>query len=209
MAKIVTVPDPRLRQKSTPVEQLDKKAVKLIKDLKGTLNNHSDPEGVGLSAPQIGVNKRVFIIRSVIPDKDASSKDPESRQNTALSSDVSGSRVRARDDKTVVIINPEILAYSPDTNWDHLAPEDHYYEGCLSIPGVYGEVRRPWSVEVRYQTTPPSSIVNTNLTGYDAIYFQHEFDHLEGILFVDRALEQGGKLFRQKPNGEFTEINDQ
>jgi len=122
-----------------------------------------------------------------------------------------------------IIINPEILEYSSDTNWDHLKPEDHYFEGCLSIPEVYGEVRRPWSIKVKYQEVSrysgnqvdklPSGLDDNlktclpeNLIGFDAIYFQHEFDHLEGILFTDRILEQGGKLFKVGSEGNFEEI---
>lgn len=176
MIKITTAPDPRLRKKSSPITKLDKAALKLINDLKATLESHNDPDGVGLSAPQIGVNKRVFVIKT--------------------------------DMTPLVIINPEILEFSKDTNWDHLAADQRYFEGCLSIPGVYGEVTRPWSIKVKYQTTQTDQLltVNCQLTGYDAIYFQHEFDHLEGVLFTDHVLAQGGRLYQQTAKGEFDEI---
>lgn len=208
MTKIVTVPDPRLRQKSTPVTKMDKAALKLVADLKKTLANHSDPEGVGLSAPQIGVNKRVFVIK---------------KQETSSKKQVATGQLPITNGQWSItaIINPEIISYSTDTNWDHLAADQHYFEGCLSIPGVYGEVTRPWSIKAKYNTIvgaglvparngrpqgSPLQTVTTTLTGYDAIYFQHEYDHLEGVLFTDRVLEQGGKLYKQTKDGEFDEI---
>lgn len=60
--KILNVKDPRLRIKSKSVPVIDKKIISLITDLKDTLNVQKDPEGVGLAAPQIGVNKKVFIM---------------------------------------------------------------------------------------------------------------------------------------------------
>ncbi len=60
--KILNVKDDRLRIKSKPVKKIDKKIKSIIKDLKDTLKNQKDPEGVGLAAPQIGINKRIFII---------------------------------------------------------------------------------------------------------------------------------------------------
>jgi len=190
MAKIITVPSPILRKKSTPVEKLDKKTLKLISDLKVTLTRQADPEGVGISAPQIGVNKRVFVIKTT-----------NSKQQTTKNYPIT------QLPNYIIVINPEIIEFSKDTNYDHLKPADRYYEGCLSIPEIYGEVKRPWTIKATYQT--PDQITQlrnstiTQLSGFDAIYFQHEYDHLNGILFTDRILEQGGKMFRQNKAGEF------
>jgi peptide deformylase len=182
VTKIITIPDKRLRIKSKPVKKLDKQVSELIEELRHTLKAQANPEGVGISAPQIGVNKRVFIIKT-------------------------GFKVNQEDLsnlKEKVIVNPEVTSSSPDTNWDHLSSEDHYYEGCLSIPEVYGEVKRPWTIKVTYES--PEGRQTEELTGFDAIYFQHEFDHLNGVLFTDKVLEQGGKLYRINPDGSFDEV---
>ena len=184
MTKKITVPDPRLKKRSVEIEDLDSSVEKLIVDLRATLHKQSNPEGVGISAPQIGVNKRVFIIK------------------TGFTKDGDLSKL-----KETVFINPEIIESSVDTNFDHLTPEDRYFEGCLSIPGLYGEVKRPWTIKIKYQGFSPVNLsicqfVNS-LSGFDAIYFQHEFDHLNGILFTERVAEQGGKLFRLGKDGNF------
>lgn len=77
-----------------------------------------------------------------------------------------------------VMINPKIIAHSPTTvkGW----------EGCLSVPGLRGFVPRYTTVEVEY-TDRYGSIQNCQLTDFVARIFQHEYDHLEGILFIDRV----------------------
>jgi peptide deformylase len=89
----------------------------------------------------------------------------------------------AEDDESVekfkrLVINPQIISRSQETIL--------YSEGCLSIPGIYEEVERPKSITVNYldeSFTPVERKVN----GIEARIFQHEYDHLEGILFVDRV----------------------
>lgn len=75
-----------------------------------------------------------------------------------------------------VFINPEILSFSEDTG--------SYEEGCLSIPEVTGDVIRPNSVRVRYQGMDGTKKQLT-LGDMEARVFQHEFDHIEGVLFID------------------------
>ncbi len=76
-----------------------------------------------------------------------------------------------------IIINPEIVAESDSLH--------SLVEGCLSIPVTREEVTRPWSVTVTYQDTTGKSITES-VNGYTARIFQHEIDHLNGILFTDR-----------------------
>ncbi len=77
----------------------------------------------------------------------------------------------------IEMINPEILSQEG---------EQISTEGCLSVPGMVGEVKRPTKVEVKYQNRNGEDII-TEFEGYDAIVFSHELDHLEGILYVDKA----------------------
>jgi len=75
------------------------------------------------------------------------------------------------------VINPQIVAKSNE--------KIIYSEGCLSIPGIYEEVERPQSISVKYLDESLNPI-ERELVGIEARIFQHEFDHLDGVLFVDR-----------------------
>ncbi|MFW5823085.1 MAG: peptide deformylase [Tangfeifania sp.] len=88
-----------------------------------------------------------------------------------------------------VFLNPVILNYADNTTW--------YNEGCLSIPGIHEDVKRPEKVEVRYRDLNFDWKEET-LTGLEARIFQHEYDHLQGILFVDRLNALRRKLIRGK-----------
>ncbi len=85
------------------------------------------------------------------------------------------------------VFNPQIISIGKKTKV--------FFEGCLSIPNYYGEVTRPTSVKVRYMDYL-GNLVTKTLTGIDAWIFQHEVDHLEGKLFVDKVLEQKSKMFK-------------
>ena len=106
-------------------------------------------EGVGLSANQIGINERVFVM---ILDIDTQ--------------------------ETITCFNPKILKYSKDT----VVME----EGCLSYPDVYLDVSRPESVVVKYEDEG-KKVHKLKLEGLAARVFQHEYDHMEGIDFSQRA----------------------
>ncbi len=90
-------------------------------------------------------------------------------------------------------INPEITEYSEEKQ----APElnDGVYEGCLSVPNHYSPIERSLTVTIKYQDNNLKNHTET-LTGFSAHIVQHELDHLNGILFIDRCLEQGLPLFR-------------
>ncbi|SHJ66258.1 peptide deformylase [Tangfeifania diversioriginum] len=88
-----------------------------------------------------------------------------------------------------VFLNPVILNHDDNTTW--------YSEGCLSIPGIFEEVNRPEKIEVRYRDLNFDWKGET-LTGLEARIFQHEYDHLQGILFVDRLNALRRKLIRGK-----------
>lgn len=85
--------------------------------------------------------------------------------------------------------NPKILKYTKRLKTQ--------FEGCLSIPNYWGEVKRATGVTVSY-TDINGKEVNEKLTGFIAWVFQHETDHLQGKLFMDMVLEQKGRLFRVK-----------
>ena len=175
--KVLTTPHPFLRHTAKPINQLTTKTIKEISEMIETLKQARDPEGVGLAATQVGLDKRVFILLK--PDKQAT-----------------------------VYINPQIISTSKlTTSQKYSQDQDRPLEGCLSIPRIWGFVNRPYRIKVKYQTFNPnqSSHTLTNVTktleGFPAIAFQHETDHLNGILFTDHILKQNGTILKETPSG--------
>jgi peptide deformylase len=169
--KILKSGDPLLRKVSKPVKNIDKKVISLIADLTQTLSKQKDPEGVGLAAPQIGINLRVFVM--------------------------------ALDKKIIPVINPEILAISGKTVKPK-TKEGSILEGCLSLPNYYAPLRRSAKIRVRY-VTPEGEPVTKNFSGFPAQIVQHEIDHLNGVMFLDRLLEQRKTLYKLE-GGEWVEV---
>lgn len=112
--------------------------------------------GIGLAAPQINVSTRVAIID--IPS-------PETRYGTVTPM------------PCTVYVNPSIEVIAPET--------EGYWEGCLSVPNMKGFVERPQHIVVKY-LSETGEAKSVELKGFLATVFQHEFDHLDGVLYVDR-----------------------
>lgn len=89
----------------------------------------------------------------------------------------------------VAVINPEILEASPETEIAE--------EGCLSFPEIFVEIERSKRVKVRYQNVR-GEFVEEELEGYPARVFQHEFDHLNGVLIIDRIKPAKRLLLRKR-----------
>lgn len=156
-----------LREVAEPVpEELfgTKELARLIKHMEDALE--SEPEGVALAAPQIGVPYRLFIVR-----KD---RTLPSYSSTAAE----GSLSRHTPPETEVYINPEIMKTSRKR-----ARSD---EGCLSVRGIYGTTLRHERVSVRARRLDGSRF-ERGAGGLLAQIFEHEIDHLNGILFIDHA----------------------
>lgn len=161
--KVVQAGDPILRKVSRPVNKVDKKILLLITDLKETLLAHKDPEGVGLAAPQIGKNLRIFVMRD------------------------------GKELKTV--INPKIISVTKvKTKKDN---KKEVLEGCLSVPHYYGPLRRGEKIKIKYLNEDGQNVTET-FKDFPAQIVQHEIDHLNGFLFVDRLLEQKRPLYQIK-----------
>ncbi len=157
--KILSYPHPLLVRMSTRIDNFDENVASLSRDLIDTMY---DADGVGLAAPQIGINKRIFVL-------DCSREDEE------------------KDCR--IVINPEIENESEDLN--------SYKEGCLSIPGITEEVFRPKVIKVVYQDI--NGVLRRNT--YDDLWstcFQHELDHLNGKLFIDRLRPMKKILVKNK-----------
>jgi peptide deformylase len=156
--KILTYPDPQLRQKSQPVTIITDAIRELVRDMTETMY---DAPGVGLAAPQIGVLQRVVVI-------DISGKD--------------------ESPNLIVAINPLII---------HTEGESYEEEGCLSVPSYAANVRRHEKVVVRALNLDGAEITY-RADGLLAIAFQHELDHLEGMLFVDHLSPLKREMFKKK-----------
>lgn len=146
-----------LKAKSEPVKMTDADLAQNIEDLKDTLI-HTE-HGVGLAAPQIGILKRIFVLK-----KEMISKDLERDSHIAkLAGDIA------------VFINPKIVAEKGKIK---------YGEGCLSVPGYSADVERSKSVKVR-AIDERGAIFYEKLKGLAAVAVQQEIDHLDGVLIID------------------------
>lgn len=97
--------------------------------------------------------------------------------------------------KFKTFINPRIIWRSKKLNTDILPEKEWPLEGCLSIPNIYGLVKRSHEVEVQYMDEKGKTI-KEKFEGFESSYVQHEYDHLEGVLFTEHTLKQGGKLHK-------------
>ncbi len=168
---IVTVPNKVLITPAKTVNKIDKKIMQIVAQMKKDLLNKISPKGVGLAATQIGISLRIFITRPT--------------ENSPID----------------VYINPEITKVSreigeivrPDEGKPSLRREKKL-EGCLSIPNVWGYLKRPKKVKLRYMDLSGKT-QEKEFSGFMATIVQHETDHLNGILFTQRVLEQKEKLY--------------
>lgn len=106
-------------------------------------------------------------------------------------------------DNIRVFINPEIINIEKQ-----ITHEDNRLEGCLSIPGIWGQVHRHSSLTIRYQDET-GKIFTETCNGFLAVIIQHETDHVNGVLFTQRVLEQKGKLYQSAIDAKGKEILEQ
>ena len=156
---IVTLPKPVLRRKARPVTTFDKNLQTLIDDMIDTMR---EAPGVGLAAPQVGISERLIVVEYAEPPE-----DPED-----------GEEPKVVKPKLYVMINPEILKTSEEKVLG--------VEGCLSIPGLVGEVERFEKVQVK-GLNRRGQPMKVKAEGWLARIFQHEIDHINGVVFPDRA----------------------
>jgi peptide deformylase len=132
--------DPVLKQRAADVSEIDGKIARLVDDMIATMY---EAPGIGLAAPQVGVQKRLFVYD--------------------------------HDDEPNVLINPEIRESQGE--WA-------FQEGCLSIPGLYFEIVRPKQVHI-VGLDLDGNEVEIEADELQSRLFQHELDHLDGVLMVE------------------------
>jgi peptide deformylase len=210
--KIVTAPNPILLSiakpvpiKSGQIAKIDASVIKIIEEMKEALVNTVDPKGVGLAAPQVGKPLRIFIAKPT------------------------------DNSKVLVFINPEIIEQSSELNYvkrparrlvrrstsgsestsegelrrNTSKKDSEKLEGCLSLPTIWGPVLRATSLTLSY-LDERGKHHKEEFKSFLATIIQHETDHLNGILFPKRVLEQKGILYKSRKNekgqDEFEEI---
>lgn len=139
---IVRYPDPRLQRPSVGVLGKRQEIEILIERMIATMRQAN---GVGLAAPQIGLNERLCVVDLVTGP--------------------------------TAFLNPRIISFSQTTSETE--------EGCLSLPGIFGILERPVWIEVSFETLSGEQ-ERQRFEGLAARILQHELDHLDGILIIDR-----------------------
>ena len=161
--------DPVLRERTEPVTANSEAVQRLIDDMIETMYGAA---GIGLATPQVGRQERIFVI-----DLRPMLEDLTEEEQAVL------------PDQPMVFINPEIV-------WDSETSCD-YEEGCLSIPDIRESVSRPERIRIRYldRHFEPREL---ETGGFLARVIQHEYDHLEGILFTDLISSLRRKLLKRR-----------
>ena len=175
--KIITTPDPRLRERSTKVSAIDDETLDIIADMRKLSldweKEHPYELSAAMAAPQMGVLKRIIIIRD----------DMENKKNATFTA----------------LINPEVIKTEGKTITD--------YEGCLSVPSIYGKVPRASKVKVKAMLEDGTE-VRIKATDELARTLLHEIDHLNGILFIDHIRDEEDAFYRMNDKGDLEPIKD-
>ncbi|MDM1503584.1 peptide deformylase [Myroides marinus] len=154
-----------LRAMCEEVLPTDENLKYLIARMYKTVQSEEKP-GVGIAAPQVGINRRVFLVQ----------------------------RMDKEGEPFEFFINPEIVWYSKIQRRGD--------EGCLSIADAYGQVHRSLAIQITYYDLSGEHFQEV-VEGFTAVIMQHEFDHLNGVLFTDRMIEQeNNQYYNASPTSE-------
>ncbi len=166
--KVIRMGHPMLREVARPLSQSDLSSDWIGRLIEDMTDTLHDYGGIGLAAPQIAEPLRLAII------------------------EIAGGPTRYGEIPAVpltVFINPTIEIVDPAAHG--------YWEGCLSVPGLRGFVRRPQHIKVRYLDLNGDEF-ELELQGFLATVFQHEFDHLDGRLYIDRLEDSALLSFEEE-----------
>lgn len=173
---IVTTPDPRLRQKSEKVHQIDDEIKRIIDEMIASSlaweEEHEFELSAAMAAPQLGYNKRIIVVREDMSNKDNANFVP--------------------------LINPVVIKTEGKIIED--------YEGCLSVPSIYGKVGRPYKARIK-AVTEKGEEVRLKATGFLARTLLHEIDHLDGVLFIDHIKDQTDAFYKLNDKGDLEPLD--
>jgi peptide deformylase len=148
--------DPVLRKKTVPVTKFDQELKKLAADMVETMESSN---GIGLAAAQLNRSESIIVVKSYVLNEEGKEK-------------------RWVRGPLHIFVNPK-LSNPSDEVWSQ-------EEGCLSIPGIYAEVERPWRITLEWQDLDGNTH-KKEFVGYEARTIMHESDHNRGVLFIDRV----------------------
>lgn len=175
--KIITTPNPLLREKSKKVSTIDDEVLDTIAAMRKLSldweKEHPYELSAAMAAPQMGVLKRIIIVRDDMEDK-------KKATFTAL-------------------INPEVIRAEGKIKKD--------YEGCLSVPSIYGMVPRPTKVRVKAKLEDGTE-VRIKATDELARTLLHEIDHLDGVLFIDHIRDDEKAFYKMSDKGDLVPVED-
>lgn len=166
--RLRTYPDPVLRGKAKALPAITDEVRAVAHAMLSMMDDH---EGIGLAAPQVGLPWRMFVLD--VPEGEDNSADANPPEATT---------------RELVFINPELVPSGP---------VEPYEEGCLSLPGLRGEVLRPPVVTVTALDLEGKTFTLT-AGGLLARCIQHEFDHIEGVLITDKMTQSSRMKNRKK-----------
>lgn len=173
--KIITTPDERLREKSEKVHKIDDEILGVIADMRKLSldweKDHPFELSAAMAAPQMGILKRIIIIRD----------DMENKKNASFTA----------------LINPEVIRAEGRIKRD--------YEGCLSVPSIYGMVPRATKVKVKAMLEDGTE-VRIKATDELARTLLHEIDHLNGVLFIDHIKGVKDAFYEMNEKGDLVPI---
>lgn len=166
--KIYTFPDQVLANKAAPIDRMDRKELfKLADDMLETM--YYAP-GIGLAANQVGILKRFVVIDTEYSAEDRKEGDPVPEGGEVIGDQLIIGK------KPIILVNPKIV---------HREGTIYFKEGCLSVPEYTEEVKRSEKIRLEYEDI--DGLAKTlDAEGLLAVCIQHELDHLEGKLFIDR-----------------------
>jgi len=173
---IITLPNPKLRQKSQKVGIITDEIKNIIQNMEQATINWDESRdhevGVALAAVQIDRMYKIIVVRNNFEDK--------------------------KDHTFTAFINPEITKLDGEVVSD--------FEGCLSVPNIYGKVPRYSKVKVK-ATNINGKLFRVTADGFLARIFQHEVDHCNGIVFIDHIKDSEDAFFSLEEDGKLEPIN--
>lgn len=205
--KVARMGHPVLRERARKVDRAEIRTPefqKLIDDLLETMDEY---DGVGLAAPQVHESVRLVLV-GIHENREENDDEGHEEGQERYGQEEDGDRERAGGEEgkentlsLYALINPEITPVGREKGED--------WEGCLSLPGLRGRVRRPNEVKL-VAFDRDANRIEMHLHGYPARVLQHEADHLDGVLFIDRMesfetltfLEEYAKYWAKKAGDE-------
>lgn len=175
-AAVIVTPDPRLRQISTPVTEIDDEVREIIRQMtEASLaweKEHEYELSAAIAAPQLGYNRRIILVREDLNEKS--------------------------NNNFIALINPVVVKTEGRILRD--------YEGCLSVPTIYGKVPRPAKARIKAQLEDGTE-VKLKTEGFLTRTILHEIDHLDGILFIDHIRDKKDAFYKLDNKGDLVPVN--